>query len=385
MQYFGNIIQKLKNIFNTRFAILLMSFLLILYIVSVSYNINHVYKQDDILKMAITSHIQPEPMQSRVSKEYINTKLKDTNERMFPFRYFQDENGNMLPIVAVTGFFRDKKAKDLYFDYIKNGVIVIGITAYKSFPKKITDGSDDPFHLTDDFDYTKNIKDWLCCFKDPNEYGFTSGNNLIDISESDLYDVSTDPDIPKKYDFIYVCIKDNDQCPMDGWNAINRNFKLAKDCFPVLMNEFNLKGLIVGRVGCGLEQQFGDRVEVTDWLSWHELQEKMKLSRFLFVPNVYDASPRVIAECITKGLSVLMNRSILCGSKYVTSETGELFTDEKDIGVATASLLNKIDHTNPKKWWSENYGITRTAEKIRDFLYPTCPDVLGDVSQVKFS
>jgi hypothetical protein len=323
-----------------------------------------------------------EGMKNKVSNEYIIANLKNNENHLFPYRYFQDEKDNVLPIVAVTGFFREDKAKELYYDYIKNGIFVFGITAYKSFPRKID--KDDAYHLTDDFDYVKNIKNWLCCFRDPYHYGFTSENNYIDISESDMYDVDTTPDEKKEYDFIYICIKDDDTCPADGWNAINRNFKLAKECLPILIHEYNLKGLIVGRVGCGLEQEYGDRVEVVDFLDWFELQKKMKQSRFLFLPNIYDASPRVIAECLTKGVPVLMNQSILCGFKYMTYETGEFFVDVNDIRISLDSLLSKIEKINPKKWWSQHYGKSKTAKKIRDFLYPSCHEVLENVKEVLF-
>jgi len=326
--------------------------------------------------------ITQEGMQNNKINEYVTNNFKNKEKHMFPFRYFQDEKGNVLPIVAVTAFFRDDKAKQLYYDYVKNGICVFGITAYKSFPRKMH--NDDPYHLTDDFDYVKNIKNWLCCFKDPDHYGFTLDNKYVDISESDMYDVDTSPELPKKYDFIYICLEDDGNCPKDGWNAINRNFKLAQECFPILINEYNLKGLVVGRVGCGLEEKYGDKMEVTGMLDWDELQKKMKQSRFLFLPNIYDASPRVIAECITKGLPVLMNQSILCGFKYISYETGEFFLDENDIRVSLESLLGRIDKINPKKWWADNYSTSKVAKKIRDFLYPSCPDVLKNVKGVFF-
>ena len=369
MQYPNSIIQSIQKAFYKNIIVIAIFFFIISLLIGIYYN-----KQ----------WLEPMQQQRRVSQEYITTHLKDSQKHMFPFRYFQDENSNVLPIVAVSAFFREDKAKELYYDYVKNGVTIFGITAYKSFPRKIQDGTDDEYHLQDDFDYVKNIRDWLCCFRNPVQYGFTTQNNYIDISESDLYDIDETPEVPKKYDFIYICNKDSDNCPLNGWNAINRNFKLAKECLPILINEYNLKGLIVGRVGCGLEQQYGNKIEVTDWLDWHKLQEKMKESRFLFVPNVFDASPRVIAECITKGLPVLMNQSILCGSKYVSYETGELFLDENNIRISIDSLLMKMDEINPKKWWTENYGVSRTAKKIRNFLYPICPDVLENVKEVKF-
>jgi hypothetical protein len=329
----------------------------------------------------IKKNIKIENMQNNDLNEYVKLKIEDKEQRMFPYRYFQDENFKALPIVAVTGFFRDDKAKKMYYEYIKNGIFVFGITAYKSFPRLIN--NDDPYHLTDDFDYINNIKNWLVCFRDPSYYGFTDKNNCIDISESDIYDIDT-TELPKKYDFIYICNKDSDDCPKDGWNAINRNYKLAEACFPILINEYNLKGLIVGRTGCGLEQKYGNKIEVSDWLDWFKLQDKMRECKFLFLPNIYDASPRVIAECITKGLPVLMNKSILCGFKYITYDTGEFFIDENDIRISLDLLLKKMDKINPKKWWEENYGKSRVTKKIKDFLYPSCPEILENVKEVHF-
>lgn len=323
-----------------------------------------------------------ETMQNQKLDEYIKLNVDNREKHLFPYRYFRDEKGKTLPLAAVTGFFREKKAKDLYYEYKNNGFYVFGITAYKSFPRMMY--NDDPYHVTDDFDYINNLKDWFCCFRDPEHYGFTNKNNWVDISESDLYDVEKEPEIPKVYDFIYICNKDSDDCPKDGWNAINRNYKLAEVCLPILINEYKLKGLVVGRIGCGLEQLYGDRIEVTDFLDWFKLQEKMRQSKFLFLPNIYDASPRVIAECITKGLPVLMNQSILCGFKYISYNTGEYFIDENDIRVSLDSLLKKMDKINPKKWWEENYGKSRVTKKMRDFLYPSCPEILENVKEVHF-
>ena len=110
----------------------------------------------------------------------------------------------------------------------------------------------------------------------------------------------------------------------------------------------------------------------------------MRESKILFVPNIFDASPRVIAECLTKDLQVLMNRNILCGSKYVTFETGELFTDENDIRAALTNILNKQYKVSSKKWWEENYSQEISQKKLRDFLADCFPGELDGVHKVKF-
>ena len=315
--------------------------------------------------------------------EYVKQFL-NKDHRIFPFRYFTDDNGVPLPFVAVTGFFRGKDAEDRYHEYIEKGINVFGITAYKSFPnRKLMDGSEGEYERNDTFDFPNKIQNWLCCFKDTSF--FSSWNKLIDMSESDFYNSEDESSaITKTYDFIYICNKDSDNCPLDGWNAINRNFELAKKCFPIMCREFGLKGIVVGREGCGLEQEYGDRLTIVGWLDWYALQDKMRASKFLFVPNILDASPRVIAECLTKDVAVLMNRNILCGSKYVVYETGELFTDETDIRPALTALLNRQYKISPKKWWRENYSQEKMQIKLRSFLHQCFLGELDGIEKVKF-
>jgi len=317
-----------------------------------------------------------------------NTELLDKHRKEgdhFPYRYLGDENGKIIPIVLVAAFFRDNRERNMYTDYINKGIKVAGITAYKSFPRPITDKSGDSYYYEDSFDYLGNIKNWFSCFRNPEHYGFNKTHNIIDYSESDFYDIDQNEPVEKKYDFIYVCNNDaDDHCPMDGWNAINRNFKLALDCFPIIINEFKLKVLVIGRLNCGLEQKYGDMIEVSGFLPYHEFQDKMRQSRFLFVPNIYDASPRVVTEAITKDIPVLMNYAIVCGSKYINQETGEFFNDENDIRLAIKNLLAKKDKISPKKWWEQHYSRQKAGVNFRNFLHKQYPEILENVKEVHF-
>lgn len=322
---------------------------------------------------------------------YIPTLLKHKEEdKMFPYRLLYDKNHRVIPIVALSAFFRNDFDRKRFDEYTENGIKIIGVTSYKTFPKPISDPTADQDSMKDSFKYTEKIKNWLCCFKDPVDYGFTSFNNLIEISESDFYDVDKTTDLPeKKYDFVYSCLRDDNKnlsCPMDGWNAINRNFKLAMACFPIMLQEFNLKILIIGRANCGLEEKYGDRVEIMDMLPYHEFQQKIRESRFLFVPNIYDASPRVVSEALIKNVPVLMNRTIVCGTKYINYETGELFTDENDLRYHLRQLLNKYNSISPRSWWEENYGVSKSGIKFRNFLYndPAFYNILKNVDEVHF-
>jgi hypothetical protein len=84
---------------------------------------------------------------------YLTTLDKDRNEVHFPYRYTQDENGNILPLVMVSAFFRDDLERARFKEYTDHGIRIVGITAYKTFPKPITDVTGDSESSTDPFDY----------------------------------------------------------------------------------------------------------------------------------------------------------------------------------------------------------------------------------------
>ena len=353
-------------------------------------------------------HDNPNPIQRNVKQETNYNDLNDeikpkllSNQDEFlvefkknktvlhPFRFLKDENGKFLSIVVLTAFFRTNQDKEAYYDFLKNGIDVIGITAYRSFPVKIDDPSEDQYQLMDDFDYVNNIDTWLYCMRNYSKYGFDEKkHNLLEMSESDFYTAEEDliKTTEKKYDFIYICLKDTDKCPLDGWQAKVRNYNLALKALPILCNQFGLKGLLVGRVGCGLEAQYPSQIETTDFLPYSELQQKIRESRFLFVPNISDASPRVVAESLIKNIPVLMNINILCGFKYINEETGVFFSDENDIGQSIYKLLTKLHSNtlNPQEWWKKNYSYQKSSIKLRDFLSKKFPEKLKDVKMVSF-
>lgn len=335
-------------------------------------------------------------------KKYIKESMKEKTqiylanlqnhekERLFPYRYFHDGSNNILPIVAITGPFRSNKEVKLFDEYKENGIQIFGITAYKSFPKPFKDGTADDDTAIFDFDYIGKIQNWLCCVEDPTDYGFIPWNNLIDMSESDFYDAVPKEEINKnnkKYDFIYICLKDDDSCSINGWNATNRNFDLAKKCFPIMIKEFGLSALIVGRVNCGLEEIYGAKIKVVDFLPYDEFQKSLYESRMLFIPNITDASPRVVAEAMIKDIPVIMNKQIICGSKYINKETGVFFTDETDIRDALNEILSNKDKIHPRDWWSNSkYGVKASGIRLRKFLYDHLEEneCLIDIEEVQF-
>ena len=106
-------------------------------------------------------------------------------------------------------------------------------------------------------------------------------------------------------------------------------------------------------------------------LNYDDLKKKYNQSRFIFIPNEKDASPRVLTEALATNIPCLVNKNILGGWKYVNEETGEFFTNEKDIEKPLDILLDKIKNKkySPRDYFIKNYSVKNSGKRLKDFLY----------------
>jgi hypothetical protein len=299
----------------------------------------------------------------------------------FPFRNLYDQKGRKLNIILITAPFRGSDHDKLFEDYKKQNnpkLEFMGISSYSEFPGKLSNPYEDRYHEKHNHDYQSMVKTWLHCFRQPDNYLKPSYLlPRLDISESDFKDYinsKPDPNIKKEYDFIYICLKDNDKCT-PGWQSYNRNWTLAKKCLITMCRKFNLKGAIIGRENCDFTDLCSGIVKILPFLPYNEFQKELQKAKFIFVPNISDASPRVLTEAMCYDLRLLVNYNLLGGWKYVTPQTGEFFTDEFDIEPAIQKLLDNYDNYHPRKYFSENYGKERAGRKLADFIkqhYPNC-------------
>jgi glycosyltransferase involved in cell wall biosynthesis len=284
-----------------------------------------------------------------------------------------DNKGNKINVAFVVApmSVSDKKNYDTYHDKM----VFLGMTSYLEFPNIISNPLDayhDPNHTSWKFDYKNKLQGWLYCFKNPQNY-FPPHIPKALISESDFVDVNLlqpSHTVKKKYDFIYICHKydaKEKKCTND-WVTYNKNWKLATECLYIMCHTFKLKGLLVGRMGCDIPPVCMKHIDMTEKIPWNEMKQKYQESKFLFVPNIYDASPRVITEAMSINLPVLLNKNILGGWKYINKQTGELFNNIDDFSSQLQKIISNNATYTPRKYILDNYGIVPSGKRLLEFI-----------------
>jgi hypothetical protein len=117
------------------------------------------------------------------------------------------------------------------------------------------------------------------------------------------------------------------------------------------------------------------KVTLKPFLPFHEFQTEMQKCRFLFAPNVSDASPRVITEAILYDMPVLVNYNIVGGwHNVIPGVTGETFTSEHDIGGGLDRLVGNEANYHPRQWYIENRGM-HSRQVLAEFLKKHYPEL----------
>jgi hypothetical protein len=206
----------------------------------------------------------------------------------------------------------------------------------------------------------KACEAWAHCFRDPDSY-LPKGPPRMLVSGSDFVSERAawraaygEGRPPKRWDLVYSCLP--------TWlNELQKNWDLARACV-LRLADAGLRIALVGRAGTsGLP---GHRnIECLPQLKWAAFVRVTASARVAFIPNLLDASPRVITEALAVDVPVLVNRRILGGWKYVTPETGRFFDDEGDVVEAFFGLRDA--EVFPRDWLVMNgYGQQAAARRL---------------------
>ena len=293
-----------------------------------------------------------------------------------PFVNFYDNYGNRLNVIAISKPYSNDDNEKEYQKLAKDNMIIIGVSSYLEFPNPVSS----PYENFDEnykkYKYKERCRAWLHGFRNPGDYFPMNVPNAL-ISESDFIDCKInkpDNSVEKKYDFIYICLKqDEKKNTCDDWATYNKNWTLAKKCLKVMCEKYKLKGLLVGRKDCEIPNLCHKLMDSTNMLKHEELRRCYQQSKFIFLPNYADASPRVLSEALATNLPALINRNILGGWKYINDKTGVFFTDENDIDASINEMNRKLleNKFSPREEYINNYGPVNSGRRLRDFLYNT--------------
>jgi hypothetical protein len=321
------------------------------------------------------------------SYKKIKTELyEDVPIVSFPFKNLFDENQKPLNIILISAPFRETKHEELYQEYKDKGLSFCGISSYLNFPGPIDNPFEDHFHVERKHDYIQMATSWLHCFREDKIPTNLKQSNLpmilmteADLKNSENIPFKTDDNkLEKKYDFMYCCLDDNDKCD-PGWQSYNRNWELAKKCLEVMCSQFNLKGILVGRQNCEFTNKCNSLVKVVPFLAYSEFQEEMQKCKFLFVPNISDASPRVMTEAMCYNMPVLVNYNIIGGwHNVIPSITGEFFTNENDIIPSLSKIVNNYNSYQPRGWFQSHRGVKNSGKVLAEFLKESYPNLKKD-------
>ena len=310
----------------------------------------------------------------------IRNSLYGKTLRPFLDLYAIDKNGNeiLTNILFITHPFSNNSQIEMYQDKKANGNLFLGMTSYSEFPGMISNPHDrfrNPDDIAWKYNYNEIVDGWCYCFRKPENFIKVDRPSIL-LSESDFANYEylvPNPNITPEYDFIYICIKDNDTCTA-GWQSYNRNWEKAKLMLDIMCNDFGLKGLLIGRINCEIPASCHHLMNLTDFQTYQEFIKNYNKVRFIFVPNITDASPRVVTEAMCFNLPVFMNEDILGGWKYISPEVGELFkNDMSNFSEKLRIFLNNLNSYTPRKYFIENYGKYNSGKKLLSFVKQVYP------------
>mmetsp|Transcript_6280 Transcript_6280/g.11501 ORF Transcript_6280/g.11501 Transcript_6280/m.11501 type:complete len:236 (+) Transcript_6280:1-708(+) len=186
-----------------------------------------------------------------------------------------------------------------------------------------------------------------------------------------------DYSMKRKYDFT---LSGSDQDVWNdcvGWSSYAKNWSFVKEALAVMCGEFHLTGVLVatkdkqGRKACTIPDSCKGKMIQTTFLDQGAYFNYLKQSRFAFLPQVHDASPRVSTQALALDVPMLMNANIKGGWKYLNSKTGEFFHDMSDFRQSLTKILQNADvfrHYEPRKWVLENYDNEHSGRRLLKFV-----------------
>ena len=312
-----------------------------------------------------------------------------------PFQPVVNENGEFVDVILVRHFFMDKEHKKLFEKY-KAEILFLGIMSYEKFP--LVSPNPWSYEPSPDEDYLSMFPGWFNMYRNPEEIfknakhnDGTAGNGVeikvLDMSQSDFdfprihYEEEVrDSKHVKQFDFTYVMsdlsisASDEDQ-QCDSWGAFAKNWTFVRDhALDIMCGELNMTGVLIltkdkeSGKACKIPASCQGKILQTPFLHHSEVLDYIRQSRFLFLPQICDASPRVATEAMSLNVPLLMNHNIVGGWKYINNHTGEFFHDQTDLKEKIGKLMETLPMYTPRQYLLSEYGRKNAGPKMKAFV-----------------
>lgn len=313
----------------------------------------------------------------------------------YPFQPIKTEKGDFVNIIGVRAPLHPHQ-KEMFLR-LKDQILFLGISSFESFPMN----SPNPYSANFSNDeYRGLFEGFLTMMHEPQSY-FESHVKTILLSQSDF---NLDPALrygqkhagrPKRWGFTYSGSDQEVWNNCVGWSSFAKNWSFVLEALEVMCSpEFNMTGVLAAtkkkfpkkgaskdsnnpddfdEKRCTIPAACDGKIEQTFFLPQDQLYNYAQQSHFVFLPQIYDASPRVSSQALSLNTPILMNRNILGGWKYVNDKTGEFFHDMSDFKQSLRRILDRQAEYEPAKWISEHFGNRNAGVQLRKFVDDNWP------------
>lgn len=294
----------------------------------------------------------------------------------YPFQPVITERDEMVNIVLVRSPVGGSEQAEI--ERYKHKILFLGMCSMEDFPLP----SPNPFSANFPADmYVGMFPGWLHMFRHP-ESIFPSNVKLLLQSQSDFALPVLGQRFEKKYDFVFSGTDQNVADDCVGWASFAKNWSFVKQALEVMCKEYGMTGVLVatkdkqGKKACTIPKSCVGKVVQTSFLPQEQFFNYVRQSRFAFLPQVHDASPRAATHALALNTPVLMNWHIMGGWKYVNQKTGEFFHDMSDFRTSLQKLMSNLESYEPRKYMLENFGNEIQGARLKAFVEEHFADIV---------
>jgi len=263
--------------------------------------------------------------------------------------------------------------------------LFIGISSFEDFPLPSVNPFSGKYPANE---YVGRFPGFLHMMREPEKF-FPPHVKLLLMSQSD-FSLPRAPREPKavKYDFTFSGSDQDVRNDCVGWSSFAKNWSFVKESLEVMCGEYKMTGVLVatkdkqGIKACSIPESCKGLITQTTFLPQNEFHDYIKQSKFVFLPQIHDASPRVSTQALALDKPLLTNWHISGGWKYMNADpkshesstvqkTGEYFHDMRDFRQSLEKLMAGVNVPGtyePKKYMDAYFGDQKQGVRLFNFI-----------------